>query len=33
MSQYGPGKFLAVESDIFVLDEWVVKIDPLANTL
>lgn len=31
--QYGRGRFLADGSGIFVLYEWVVIIDRLANTL
>ena len=30
-SQYGRGRYLAGGSENFVLDEWVVKIDLLAN--
>ena len=32
-SEYGRGRFLASGSEKSVLDEWVVKIDLLANTL
>ena len=31
VSQYERGKFLAGGSENFVLDEWVVKVDLLAN--
>lgn len=33
ISQYGRGKVLVGGSEIFALDEWVVKIDLFANRL
>ncbi len=33
VSQYGRWKVLGGESEKFVLDEWVVNVDLLANTL
>lgn len=33
VSQYGPGKVMVGGSEIFALDEWVVKIDLFANTI